>query len=49
MLETLLFWGGVSLTVAKVMGDSERGGLRRELLAVVLGFEVAVVLALALA
>jgi hypothetical protein len=47
-LETLVFWSAVVLTIAKVMKDTWNGTLRRELLALAVGLEVAIVVALAL-
>lgn len=44
----MVFWAAVILTVTKVMGDIWNGTLRRELFALVIGIEVAVVLVLAL-
>lgn len=45
---TLIFWAAVVLSVAKVMGDTGNGTLRREFFALAVGMEVAFVLLLAL-
>jgi hypothetical protein len=45
---TVLFWGTVTLAITKVMGDIGTGTIRRELLALAVGAEVAVVIGIAL-